>query len=178
MSPSVSFPVLSVRSPRTNPHLSSNMDAGTRGLLFLDTSVSLGPPGKQAQLDADTGLPWCDEWGTRKGLPWRDQRDNPRKRLTWRDLAGVAGGCCARVYHGGEGLLCSAAGGVGGRQGCSKRVLHTGLPWCRGVLLLRYRRGGWRAAMPDRVRARGFIISYLPPTSARPSLIEAYAVTA
>ena len=46
----------------------------------------------ETQLDADTGLPWCDKWGTRTGLPLRDQRDNPRKRLTWRDLAGVAQG--------------------------------------------------------------------------------------
>ena len=36
---------------------------------------------KKSQLDADTGLPWCDEWGTRKGLPLRDQRDNPRRGL-------------------------------------------------------------------------------------------------
>ena len=44
-----------------------------------------------------------------------------------------AGGCCARVYHGGAGLLCSAAGGAGGGQGCSGRVSRTDLPRWRGV---------------------------------------------
>ena len=82
-------PLRSPCSLKTNPHLSSNMDAGTRSLVCLNSSLNLGPSRKKAQLDADTGLPWCDEWGTRKGLPLRDKRDNPRKGLPWGDERGV-----------------------------------------------------------------------------------------
>ena len=57
----------------------------------------------------------------------------------------VARGCSAPLQAGwvedrgvasGAGLLCSAASGVVGRQGCSRRVLQTGIPrWCVVALL-------------------------------------------
>ena len=60
----------------------------TLRLVFLNPSLTQSRAAtNETQLDADTGLPWCNKWGTRTGLPLRDQRDNPRKRLTWRDRA-------------------------------------------------------------------------------------------
>ena len=61
------------------------------GLKQLPNATRLLPVSRRyknkGQLDADTGLPWCDEWGTRKGLPLRDQRD---RGLPWGDEPVVA----------------------------------------------------------------------------------------